>query len=137
MANRTWRKFRGRVSRLRVQAFGRIAYVALRPKVAGVNRDVVVETWDAVADGAHNSNTDMTFWNGWFWLCHQTSPYHLGSNRSRLLLWRSRDVTWVMGMFGTTDIKTARISLPALERQALTAANQTSHRRRHSSARRP
>jgi hypothetical protein len=91
MASRTWRRLRGQAARLRVQALGRIAFVALRPKVAGVDASVVVETWDAVADGVHNSNTDLTFWDGWFWLCHQTSPYHLGSSRSRLLLWRSRD----------------------------------------------
>jgi hypothetical protein len=67
----------------------------LRPRVAGVNPDVVRETWDAVADGAHNSNTDLTFFDGCFYLCHQTSPYHMGSRRSRLLLWRSRDArTW-------------------------------------------
>ncbi len=56
-----------------------------------VDRNVVLKTWKAVADGTHNSNTDLTFWDGWFYLCHQTSPYHLGSSRSRLLLWRSRD----------------------------------------------
>ena len=33
----------------------------------------------------------MTWWDGWFYLRHQTSPYHLGSSRSRLLLWRSQD----------------------------------------------
>jgi len=68
-----------------------LAYWLLRPRVAGVDPDVVRETWDAVADGAHNSNTDLIYWNGQFYLCHQTSPYHLGSRRSRLLLWRSFD----------------------------------------------
>ena len=91
MANRTMRRLRGRMQRLRFQAPGVIAGALLRPHVAGVNADVVRETWNAVADGWHNSNTDMTFFDGWFYLCHQTSPYHLGSSRSRLLLWRSRD----------------------------------------------
>jgi len=89
--NRRLRRLRGRLHRFRVEALGALAYAALRPRVAGVDSDVVLETWDAVADGAHNANTDLTFWGGWFYLCHQTSPYHLGSIRSRLLLWRSRD----------------------------------------------
>lgn len=91
MPNRTLRRLRGRLARLRVETIGWASYIALRPHTAGVDRDVVLETWDAVADGAHNSNTDLTFFDGWFYLCHQTSPYHLGSSRSRLLLWRSRD----------------------------------------------
>jgi hypothetical protein len=91
MASRTLKRLRGRLLRLRFQAPGVIAGALLRPRVAGVNTDVVRETWDAVADGAHNSNTDLTFFDGWFYLCHQTSPYHMGSRRSRLLLWRSRD----------------------------------------------
>ncbi len=88
---RRLRRLRGRLQRLRFVIPGWISYALLRPKAAGVNPDVVRETWDAVADGAHNSNTDLTFFDGWFYLCHQTSPYHLGSRRSRLLLWRSRD----------------------------------------------
>jgi hypothetical protein len=89
--NRRLRRWRGRLQRFRVEANGAIAYALLRPKAAGVDRRVVRETWDAVADGKHNSNTDLTYFDGWFYLCHQTSPYHLGSRRSRLLLWRSRD----------------------------------------------
>ncbi len=89
--NRQLRRLRGRLQRLRYEAPGVLAYWFLRPHVAGVDTDVVRETWDVVADGEHNSNTDLIFWNGWFLLCHQTSPYHLGSRRSRLLLWRSAD----------------------------------------------
>lgn len=88
--NRTLCRWRGRLEQWQVQAYGWATYAALRPHAAGVDRSVVLETWDAVADGAHNSNTDLTFFDGWFYLCHQTSPYHLGSSRSRLLLWRSR-----------------------------------------------
>ena len=68
-----------------------LLYWFFRPNRASVNAEVVLETWDAVADGTHNSNTDLTFWNGWFYLIHQTSPYHLASSKSRLVLWRSRD----------------------------------------------
>src|SRR6476660_1713822 len=89
--NRQIRRLRGRMQRARFTIPGWISYWTLRPKAAGVNSDVVRETWDAVADGKHNSNTDVTFFDGWLYLCHQASPYHLGSSRSRLLLWRSRD----------------------------------------------
>jgi hypothetical protein len=89
--NRTLRRLRGRAINLAYQAAGWIAWAALRPHVAGVHRDVVLETWDAVADGAHNSNTDLTFFDGWYYLAHQTSPHHTGSRSSRMLLWRSRD----------------------------------------------
>jgi hypothetical protein len=88
---RTLRRLRGRYARLRVEALGRASWLALRPHAAGVDPAVVFEVWDAVADGMHNSNTDLTFFDGQFFLCHQTSPYHLGSSRSRLLLWRSTD----------------------------------------------
>jgi hypothetical protein len=74
-----------------VMTAGRLAHWFVPGKKAQVNRQVVLETWDAVSDGTHNSNTDLTFWNGHFYLCHQTSPYHLGSSRSRMLLWRSKD----------------------------------------------
>ena len=88
---RRLRRVQALLQRLRFETPGLLAYWLLRPHAAGVNPDVVRETWDVVADGAHNSNTDLTHWDGWFYLCHQTSPYHMGSRRSRLLLWRSRD----------------------------------------------
>jgi hypothetical protein len=89
--NRRLRRLRTRLQRLLlVEAGGRAARL-LAARAAGVNPDVVLETWDAVADGMHNSNTDLTYFDGWFYLCHQTSPYHLGSRRSRMLLWRSRE----------------------------------------------
>jgi hypothetical protein len=91
LVNRRLRRLRARFQRAQVEAIGRASQLLFRPRVAGVDRRVVIETWDAVADGTHNSNTDLTFFDGWFYLCHQTSPYHLGSSRSRLLLWRSRD----------------------------------------------
>jgi hypothetical protein len=89
--NNTVRRLRGRVELTRWLTAGRLAGTLVRGKKPSVNRAVVKETWKAVADGAHNSNTDLTFWNDHFYLCHQTSPYHLGSHRSRMLLWRSKD----------------------------------------------
>ena len=79
--NRTLRRL---LQRWRYEVPGLLAYWLLRPHVPGVDPDIVRETWDVVADSAHNSNTDLISWNGQFYLCHQTSPYHLGSRRSRL-----------------------------------------------------
>lgn len=68
-----------------------LAYWSLRPNRAAVDRHVVLEVWPAVADGRHNSNTDLISWGGRFYLVHQTSRYHMGHPNSRLILWRSRD----------------------------------------------
>ncbi len=92
---RRLRRARLRAIGATVQAGGFAAHRFVPHKKAFVDRSVVLETWNAVADGAHNSNTDLIHWNGSFYLAHQTSPYHLGSRRSRLLLWRSEDArTW-------------------------------------------
>jgi len=94
-SNLSLRRLQGRAQFTAVMAAGRLADWFVRGEKPEVDRDVVLETWDAVSDGAHNSNTDLTFWNDSFYLCHQTSPYHLGSSRSRMLLWRSQDArTW-------------------------------------------
>lgn len=114
--SRWMRRTRGRLRRWRFEGPGWLSYWTLRPKVAGVNRDVVLETWDAVADGAHNPNTDLTFFDGWFYLCHQTSPYHLGSRRSRLVLWRSRDARqWEkVREFGFSELEASRLGKVAV-----------------------
>jgi hypothetical protein len=64
---------------------------SLRRNRAFVNPGLEMETWDAVADGAHNSNTDLIHFNGSFYLAHQTSPWHFGSEDSRLIVRRSAD----------------------------------------------
>jgi hypothetical protein len=72
-----------------------LAYFWLRPNRAEVDPRLELESWDVVADGEHNSNTDMIFWQGQLLLIHAASPWHLGSTRSRLLVKRSRDGrTW-------------------------------------------
>lgn len=72
-----------------------LAYWFLRPNQARVHPNVVVESWDAVADGTHNSNTDLLFWKDHYYLIHATSPFHFASERSRLILHRSADArTW-------------------------------------------
>ncbi len=67
------------------------AYALLRPNRAQLASALEIESWDVVADGEHNSNTDMIFWRGHFWLVHAASPYHLGTPKSRLLIRRSSD----------------------------------------------
>ena len=42
------------------------ALASLRRNKAFINPGLEMETWDVVADGAHNSNTDLVHFNGWF-----------------------------------------------------------------------
>jgi hypothetical protein len=67
------------------------ALASLRRNRAFVNPGLEMETWDVVADGAHNSNTDLIHFDGSFYLAHQTSPWHFGSEDSRLIIRRSAD----------------------------------------------
>lgn len=62
-----------------------------RPSTPFIDPRLEIETWDAVSDGTHNSNTDLIYLDGSFYLVHQTSPYHLGSKNSKLVVRRSRD----------------------------------------------
>ncbi|MBD3342461.1 MAG: hypothetical protein GF353_25400 [Candidatus Lokiarchaeota archaeon] len=50
-----------------------------------------MKVWAAVEDGWHNSNTDMTYWKGKFYLIHACSPYHFGINICKLKLWSSKN----------------------------------------------
>lgn len=70
---------------------GVLAYWFLRPNRAFVDPALAVETWAAVADGVHNSNTDLIWWAGHFFLVHAASPYHMGSESCRLIVRRSAD----------------------------------------------
>jgi hypothetical protein len=63
----------------------------LRPNQAQVDPSVVVETWPAVSDGRHNSNTDLIEWNGDLYLIHASSPFHFASTDTYLSLKRSAD----------------------------------------------
>jgi hypothetical protein len=76
-----------------VALLGLLAWWWLRPNRARVHPLLQdhLEHWDVVADGQHNSNTDMIAWNGGFLLVHAASPYHLGTPRCRLVVRRSAD----------------------------------------------
>jgi hypothetical protein len=64
---------------------------SLRRNKAFINPGLEMESWDVVADGAHNSNTDLIHFHGSFYLAHQTSPWHFGNEESRLIVRRSTD----------------------------------------------
>jgi hypothetical protein len=67
----------------------------LRPNHSMVAEKLGPEVWPAVADGKHNSNTDLAFFKDSFWLIHASAPWHFASETTRLILWRSSDArTW-------------------------------------------
>jgi hypothetical protein len=68
-----------------------IAYWYLRPNRSFIHPDLTLESWAAVADGNHNSNTDLIYWQDAFYLVHASSPWHFASEDCRLLVWRSPD----------------------------------------------
>jgi hypothetical protein len=68
-----------------------LGYGSLRPNRAAVEPSLGLESWDVVRDGTHNSNTDMIFWKGRFFLVHASSPFHMGTPRSKLVVRSSRD----------------------------------------------
>jgi len=68
-----------------------LLWVALRPNRAEVDPGLRFESWDLVADGQHNSNTDMILWRDVWLLVHAASPYHMGTPRSRLVVRRCSD----------------------------------------------
>ena len=72
-------------------ALAGFAYLWLRPNRAEIDPRLHLEHWDVVADGSHNSNTDLLLWRGEFLLVHDARPYHFGTHESRLVLRRSRD----------------------------------------------
>jgi hypothetical protein len=66
-------------------------WAARRPNRSRVDPRLGLESWAVVADGHHNSNTDMIEWQGDLLLVHDARPYHLGTPASRLVVRRSRD----------------------------------------------
>jgi hypothetical protein len=68
-----------------------IAWGYLRSNLARVDPALDLESFSAVDDGLHNSNTDLVFWKDAFLLVHAASPWHLGSTDCRLVVRRSSD----------------------------------------------
>jgi hypothetical protein len=70
---------------------GLVAYWSLRPNRAWNNPNLSIESWVVVDDGQHNSNTDLIYWNEYYYLVHAASPFHLASAKCHLLILRSKD----------------------------------------------
>jgi hypothetical protein len=91
-----------------------VTYWSLRPNRARIDPSLEPEHWVAVRDGMHNSNTDLAYWRGHYYLIHASSPWHLASSSCRLILWRSRDArVWerVRDFRGTeTDIRDPKLA---------------------------
>lgn len=74
-----------------------VAVWYFRPNASEVDPALTMELGAAVSDGMHNSNTDMTFWKGHFYLAHARSKYHMGNEGSSLRVLRSADAkSWTM-----------------------------------------
>ena len=70
---------------------GLVDYWSFRPNRAWLNPSIPQESWIVVDDGQHNSNTELIYWKGAFYLVHAASPYHLASARCHLVVLRSAD----------------------------------------------
>ena len=70
---------------------GILAWFAFRPNRSRIDPSFDIETWSVAANGQHNAYADLILWRGAFILVHATSPSHLGSTRSRILIKRSVD----------------------------------------------
>lgn len=68
-----------------------LVFSYLRPNQAQVDTSVVVETWPAVDDGRHNSNTDLVDWHGQLYLIQASAPFHFASTDTYLEIKRSTD----------------------------------------------
>jgi hypothetical protein len=62
-----------------------------RRNMSMIDQSLDMETWPAVSDGMHNSNSYLVFWNNAFWMIQASSPYHFSTPKSKLVLWRSED----------------------------------------------
>jgi len=68
-----------------------VGYWRFRSNTAEIVPGLCPESWVAVGDGMHNSNTDLIWWRGHFYLIHASSPWHFGSEACHLVLHRSTD----------------------------------------------
>lgn len=61
------------------------------PNGSRLHPELELEHWTAVKDGKHNLTTDMILWRDRFYLVHASSPWHIASEASKLVVWESRD----------------------------------------------
>jgi len=61
-----------------------------------VDPNLVIESWTAVSNGAHNAFTDLIWWNNDFYLAYRSAPSHI-SFQSKIVVQRSVDAkTWTV-----------------------------------------
>ena len=72
---------------------GVFVYWYFRPNTNEINQSLGIETWVAVDDGWHNSNTELIFFKGKFYLVHDRRPFHFYVENfpSFLFIWASED----------------------------------------------
>ncbi|MHA1230172.1 MAG: hypothetical protein ACTSRP_14560 [Candidatus Helarchaeota archaeon] len=64
----------------------------LRPSNYYINSNLEIESWTAISNGMHNSNTDMIYWNNYIYLVHDQRIYHFWiGDDAKLIVWRSKD----------------------------------------------
>lgn len=72
-----------------------VVFWLVRPVIAfELNPYLEMENLTPVAtkiDGKHNSNTDMEYWNGKFYVAFQSSKYHIGTTQSSIKIKTSSD----------------------------------------------
>jgi hypothetical protein len=79
-----------------------VIFWLIRPVIAfNLNPYLEMEQITPVAtrtDGLHNSNTDMIYWNGKFYVAFQSSKYHIGTTQSSIKIKTSIDdgQNWVL-----------------------------------------
>ncbi len=73
-----------------------VSYWCLRPNNSKVNPNLQFTEWDAVSNGRHNANTDLIYWNGYYYFIFANQPGNQGSTSTFLDLERSTDFhNWI------------------------------------------
>ncbi|MEX2719181.1 MAG: sialidase family protein [Candidatus Sigynarchaeota archaeon] len=68
---------------------------AVRPSTYRVNDRLKFSSWVAVSNGRHNANTDLIYWNGYYYFIYANQPGNQGSTTTFLSLNRGTDLhTW-------------------------------------------
>ncbi len=68
-----------------------IFYWLFRVNRSKIHSKLNMKLWAVVSNSMHNSNSDMTFWKGKFYLIHASSPFHFGTTECKLVLKQSID----------------------------------------------
>lgn len=64
----------------------------VRPSTYQVNGHLQYTEWDAVSNGRHNANTDLIYWNGYYYFIYANQPGNQGSTTTFLSVNRGTDL---------------------------------------------